>query len=584
MTDFSAPPHERPPHVQWWPMLVIVVLSAAVLASHIAGSWRFDDPLIVQYVQTLPDFYTPFINAAAWRELGAPFFTPLLTLIFQLAYQLFGLNTVGHYLLHLTGVTAVACLTCALVARHSTTVGGLCAAALFLLGAPTSVVAAQLMATHYVWGLVLALASIFVWQRFVVSRQWRWAALSAVLYLLAMLGKEIFAPLPLVLFVLALGAAPRHWWALVGLAGHTLAAVGYVAWRAGMIGTAVGGYGGVEGGLHMVAASVPLLAQSVWGTGWMAWLGACCALLLALRTLWRHGGMAVALLACATAGVLLPFGFVSATVDTVHLRLSFLPWWALCVCIGFAFGGKKGHATRPARLPQSDRPPTHTVRMARAAQVVVVWAPLAALFGVVLHTQQQAQAQLAQETDVYDAYARRALSPAGGGWALLQGHAATHPYFQYGLVQMARHHGLPPTTLEAFAQQAYYDTGVRTGVAYSASCHCMAAVQAPPPAPPLDAATTVPTVKVHFETPTGRGMRWQLAAPEPDGTWYLQTPALGLTMVFTTQGAIDFALPPWLLREKFRIVWRSADGRWTQTPLLPFPTSAKPVHYGPGLP
>lgn len=556
MTDFSAAPHEKPPPAQRWPMLVIVVLSAAVLANHMGGSWRFDDPLIVQYVQTLLDFYTPFINAAAWRELGAPFFTPLLTLIFQLAYQLFGLNTVGHYLLHLTGVTAVACLTCALVARHSTTLGGLCAAALFLLGAPTSVVAAQLMTTHYVWGLVLALASIFGWQRFVALRQWGWAAFSALLYLLAMLGKEIFAPLPLVLAVLVLRAAPRDWRALthlVGLAPHTLAAVGYVAWRAGMIGNAVGGYGGVEGGLHMVVASLPALAQSVWGAGWMAVLGGCCAILLVAQVLLRHGGMAIALLAAAVAGLLLPFGFVAASSDPVHLRLSFLPWWALCVCAGFAF---------PKMVASSSR------GVYRFATAVVLSVPLVVTTVLAVREQQSAQARLMHETDIYDAYARHALAPPGNGWALLQGRAGTDAHFQYGLMRIARHQKLPTTSVQAFAQQAAHTTGHNTGYVYDTTCLCMVLQRDVRPSAPINVPDTL---HMTFHAPPHRGMRWQLTAPEPDGHWYLQSPDLHITMLFPASGAIDFATPPWLLREEFRMVWQSSGGRWAQTPRASLP-------------
>lgn len=542
-----------------WHLLFIVILAVLMIGSNIKGSWRFDDPLIIQYVQTLPNFHSAFFDATLWRELGAPFFTPLLTLIFQLAYQLFGLNSIGHYFLHLLAILAIAVLTYAMVAPRSTPLGGVCAATLFLLGAPTSVVAAQLMATHYPWGLVLALLSIFMWQRFLKTRTWGWAAASAALYLLAMLNKEIFAPLPLVLFVLAW---PRGWSAIFGLVGHAVAAIVYVPWRTAMIGSGVGGYGGTDMGLSMLASSIPTLAQSVWGQGLAAWVGASCALVLVIRALWVHGRPAIGLLVCALLGVLLPFGFVSATSEIVHLRLAFLPWWALCVCIGFA-------VSWPLPLRESGR-------KSRFLLAGWIWVPVVLLVFIVVQAQQRTQDQLAQETDVYDAYARHALAPPGAGWALLQGRAAADPHFQYGLWQMARREGVPETTVEAFAQQARHATGKATGYAYDPGCRCMALHRAAEPKAPLSPSQRIQT---QFTAPATRGLQWQLTGSESGGTWYLQVPHLGITMLFTASGAIDFATPPWLLREEFRVVWRDVEGSWAETPLQNFPSRGTTVQF-----
>lgn len=553
----------------WWHLPLVGLVVALTTGKHLGGSWRFDDPLILQYVQTLPNLHTAFINANAWRELGAPFFTPLLTLVFQLAYQLFGLNTVGHYALHLLALTGAAGLTYTLVARHASPLGGLFAAILFILGAPTQVVAAQLMTTHYLWGLTLALLALFMWQRYVATRWWAWAAISAALYLLAMLGKEIYAPLPLVLLALAW---PKGWKTSLGLVFHTVAAAIYVPWRASMIGNTVGGYGSADAGLGTLLSSVPTLAQGVWGHGGMLpWLGAASALLLIALSLHAHGRAGVQMLACTVPGLLLPFAFVSASLETVHLRLAFLPWWGLCIGMGFAFVRYAPVQHRSHASPRVPPPPHGSLITGHTACIGIA---IALLAWALVPTLWRARAELAQENDVYDAFARHVLAPPHAAWALLQRRAATDPHFQYGLWQMARRQGVPPTTVEALAEQALHNTGRAQGYAYSEACRCMAPHQATTPLQPSHSP-----LHIRFEAPATRGMQWQLAAPTLGGDWYLQIPTLGSTLQFPASGAIGFAVPPWLLREPFRMVWRSPAGEWVQTPLHRLPALGQTAEF-----
>lgn len=604
----AAPPLAQPaPRARaWWHLPLLAVLGVLLLGAQVGGSWRYDDPLILQYVQGLPDYLTPFTNAAAWRELGAPFFTPMLTSVFQLAHSVFGVWAAGHYALHLLALLAAAALTYALLAPRTGPTAALGAAALFLLGAPTAVVAAQLMDTHYVWGLVLALLATLAWRRFVhnSSGQWRargwgWAAASSALYLLAVLSKEIFAPLPLVLWVLA-GKRRWRWMGVAGLAGHAAIAILYLPWRRTMLGSTTGGYGGGQTGWDSVAASVPALAQAFWGQGWPAWVATACALVLAARALLGPGRVGWGLLASALFALLLPFGFVTATADATHLRLAFLPWWALCVLVGCAL---RTWQQPPPGSPRATGPVAQ--RMAPVARAWP-WAAFALLAAATLVAQQRTQSVLAAETRVYDAYARHAMAPpAGATWALLQGRAATDPHFQYGLARMALRQGLPQTTVHAFEAQARYAShttpataGGPTGYAYSSTCQCMAPLASHPatPAVPAGAATTPPTpptppaamvapveaagaLTLQMHAPAPHGLQWHFSAPEAGGDWYLQVPRLHITLQFPASGAIGFPTPPWLLREEFRVIWRGSSGAWAQTPPLAFPALGHTVRF-----
>ncbi len=319
--------------LRWWHLLFILIYGGVLIGANINGSWRFDDPLILQFVQELPDFHSAFIDPAIWKELGVPFFTPILTLVFQIDHHFFGLHSADYYLLHILVLLLIAVLTYAMVASHASPLGGLFAATLFLLGAPTTVVAAQLMTVHYAWGLLLALLSVLLWQSFLKHGKWNYAVASAGLYLLAMLGKEIFAPLPLVLFILAL----FHGRSTVRALGwHAMMAALYIFWRMKMLNNAIGGYGETNIDLSTVVSSIQIMGKIFFGHGLTAWIGFVCIITLAGMALQTYRNKGIILLFCLLFVALLPFGFINLSPEIVHLRLAFLPWWIICFCTGFA--------------------------------------------------------------------------------------------------------------------------------------------------------------------------------------------------------------------------------------------------------
>jgi hypothetical protein len=107
-------------------------------------------------------------------------------------------------------------------------------------------IAGLLMLRHYVEGLLLAILAAIVQVIAVRRGSSAWAIVSAALALLAMLAKEIFVPLPVVL--LFVGEAP-HPGPLPAAAGRgrkaalAIALAIYALWRIALLGPALRGYG-----------------------------------------------------------------------------------------------------------------------------------------------------------------------------------------------------------------------------------------------------------------------------------------------------------------------------------------------------
>jgi hypothetical protein len=247
--------------------LLIVVAAFVLHGGAMGGFWLGDDPQVLLHalryspgeVLTVPD---------AWRELSTSNFTPLVTISFDLDLSLFGPDPEGFYAHQIT-VIALAAIAFAVLLRLLGLGRGLSlAGAIALLAVPPVVhVAHQLMTRHYIEGLVIAIVALIVWTASIRIRggpKWRgiWLAnLTAVLYLLAMLAKEVYATVPLVFLAVSM-IANEKWrqtaWRLVPVA---FAALIYIVWRVVMLG-GIGGYGTGAGAMHLPKAAGEFLKQS----------------------------------------------------------------------------------------------------------------------------------------------------------------------------------------------------------------------------------------------------------------------------------------------------------------------------------
>jgi len=207
---------------------------------------------------------------------------------------------------------------------------------------------------HYVESIALSIASAALFA--VAMRRGRTlpAILSGVLYLLAMLAKEIAVPLPAVLFVLPECDARAR---LRGLVPHAAALAVYLAWRRAILGELLGGYGwtfGAGGAMSLARGTAASLLRTLagpqlgFGVAFLVLL--LCGIALRVRSASNAGAMLV-----AAAAAVLPILPVAAHYEN---RFAIGAW--LCAAILFAAG-------------------VDTLRRRRLAAALLIAAPLVGL-------------------------------------------------------------------------------------------------------------------------------------------------------------------------------------------------------------
>lgn len=299
--------------------------------------WSEDDFFQLRFaLDHAPAEYS--FDPEVWRRLPNRVLSPLLFASYDLDLALFGLDPeafYGHQLLAM-GLGAVAFF---LVLRlwlgpSASALGGL----LLLLGPPVAGFAPLLMVRHYPEAILLGLLS--AWAFVLAARRRRGPAaafttLSALLYLVAAIAKEIAVPLPAALVLLPVGTPRRR---LRLLAPHAAVAAGYAAYRTWMLGTPVGGYGWaiLPGDWPGLVLGLPgkmareLAGPSPWGWAAVALL-AVAALGSAVRS--RRAALLLA------AGLLL--AWLPALPVSLELtsRLAATSWLALAAALPFALRG-----------------------------------------------------------------------------------------------------------------------------------------------------------------------------------------------------------------------------------------------------
>jgi hypothetical protein len=294
--------------------------------------WTFDDLFHAHFLLThRPVAYC--FSPEVWGRLPFQMFTPLQFLSYHADLALFGLVPAALYAHQLLALALAAVALYLAFRLWLSRPLAWAAALLFLLGIPCASWAIQLMLRHYVEGLALAALAVWVFVEALRRGRPSLLALSATLYFLAMLEKEVYVPLLALLALLPEGAwrARRR-----SLGLHALALVLYLGWRWAMLGTLFGGYGlanrpselpGLVGGLptrlagavigDVGPASLVLLGCLLAGLAFLAWKRP--------GSLWLVG-----------ASLVLIVGPIVPVAQNVNERFGALPW--LLAVAGFVFG------------------------------------------------------------------------------------------------------------------------------------------------------------------------------------------------------------------------------------------------------
>ncbi|MDD3482903.1 hypothetical protein [Azovibrio restrictus] len=535
----------RPNNASWHTLFAALLLGLAVWLLHgsaLQGFWRVDDPLILRYISEHPSLPGYFFSPGQWQAMGAPFFTPWLTLDYWLDTSLFGLEPRPFYLRHLVMIWATALMSYLLLRRPLGQFWAGAASVLFLAGGPTLIVAQQLMSRHYVTGLLFMLLALYFWLQ-ARGRAWSWQlGVATACYLAAMLNKEVYAPLPLVLLFLGQDSLRQRLAALVPFA---LTALGFVLWRGTMLGTAVGGYGALAGPRKWLL-SLTSLPEALLGPGLLAPL-ALTALLLG--SLWLVRRSAPLLLA-AGLGITLPFLAVRVPTDVLDLRYLFLPWWGLC-CLLAATGQELVAQFRQRTTKR------FTVYLLLPLLLLI---PLAALNHAM--QQQTAHGAIASQFDVQGRFLwehgrDRAYIPAGVVAGAMQ--------FQGDLALLKKLQGLPPPpqVVPTPASAAAF-AGSLPLHAYDEGQQQM--LPLPTPAPQEQQSGLLGQIRLDRRQ---GGLEWFIS-DLADSRCFLLFPSQNVSFLVPCAGRIGFE-PQVLARGELRVMVSLANGAWETTPPLQFP-------------
>lgn len=250
-------------------ILVLLLLLMSVFFLHGAALdawWRWDDPTHLTFVRT-HDLAEYLFDPTVWQQLSPVNFTPWLSFSYELDSALFGLRPEAHYAHQLISLWLAAALTFFVLKLWLPPWWSFLGALLFLLGSPVYVIAEQLMARHYVEGLVFALAATWFFIRGTRNSMIVFSLVGAFFYFLALISKEIYAPLILLFPIIASGSLAlraRH------LLPFVFVLLIYIPWRFYMLEMSIGGYSPIATLDPLLTlnelASIPSLLL---GAGWL---------------------------------------------------------------------------------------------------------------------------------------------------------------------------------------------------------------------------------------------------------------------------------------------------------------------------
>ena len=310
---------------------IAIALATAVFALHgsaLDAYWRYDDGAHLSTAARYSPWQYFFLPELVQGVSGGAHITPWNIFFYDVNLSLFGLRPAPFYAHQLLVIWLAAIATFALLRLWIASLPALIGALLFLIGAPTTYVAQQLMTGHYAAGLLFSLCALYAYVVALRAESWRWAAAATLFYALAVNCKEIYVPL--------IGILPflpdRDWRTRLKFASPLLlAGVAYAGWRVIVLGSLIGGYrpNAATYDIVQVASGLAKLPQMPFthsAIGTAALIGVVLALLWALKNRRINAGLLLvsALLLVAPLAPLTVFpGIFNPD------RYLFFIWWAI---------------------------------------------------------------------------------------------------------------------------------------------------------------------------------------------------------------------------------------------------------------
>ena len=144
-------------------------------------------------------------------------------------YQIFGVNSLGFWIHHLISMTIMILLIFRVLLMFN-----VAPAFAFVFSWATSVtpgaleVATLMQDRHYIEGLIFCLLSVLCVIKYNQKKYYIWLIFSAFFYLMAATAKEIYVPLPGVIFFMLEGSWRSR---LYSIAPYAIVTAAYIVWR-----------------------------------------------------------------------------------------------------------------------------------------------------------------------------------------------------------------------------------------------------------------------------------------------------------------------------------------------------------------
>ena len=222
--------------------VVFFLILAAFLTGFGTLKWGMESiDLPLMYLQHV--LYGPlnyFISPQEYQLLSTANVTPWSSLSFGITYELFGLDPFGARLHHLLSYVILITLI-SLVSLRLAIHPLLALTSVFFLitSDPFIAIRDSLICRHYLEGMIAALCSLILYERFIYSQRLSSLIGSVLFFLVSLTAKEVYAPLPALLFFVGSVSLTRRIFYAIPFA---IVCVGYLLWRAYMLGS-FGGYG-----------------------------------------------------------------------------------------------------------------------------------------------------------------------------------------------------------------------------------------------------------------------------------------------------------------------------------------------------
>jgi hypothetical protein len=308
---------------------LLVLLDLGLYRKVLRLFWTYDDPNILR---TLFDYrlIEVFTNGRVWPQ---QLFTPLMMVAFRGQLALFGLDPSRWYALHLAFAALTTLTVYAAVRQFLRPLPSFSAAAMFTAGVPFCSVVTQLSTIHYFIAIFFCALASIVFVTAIRRSSTTLGCVSAFLYLLAMLAKEVAVPLPLLLLALPVGLARSRARRLIG---HGVAVIVYLVWRYAVIGTLLGAYSWKIDWTEWPALLAMLpwrIVQGLAGTGVAVGLTLVATMLIVLVAVAARRRHAMLLV---LAGAIVVVGPILPVAKEVNRRYVLVPWLGFSIACAAA--------------------------------------------------------------------------------------------------------------------------------------------------------------------------------------------------------------------------------------------------------